>query len=103
MKPVPSLPLTAKNPGGDRSRERWLKRLRRELAGSGALAQLAWQLAREDGVAHSSWESRLRNIFLGALPPDPETIFRIETLLARPASRPAAETSAAEQGLLHLP
>ncbi len=103
MKPVTPLPLTAKNPGGDRSRERWLKRLRRELAESGAVAQMALQLARQDGLDPSSWETRLRNIFLGTLPPDPETIFRIETLLARPAPGPTAETSAAEQGLLHLP
>jgi len=76
-------------PVARKSRQRWLKRMRRELAASGAVPQLAWRLAREDGHENpSSWETRLRSILLGSLPPDPETIFRIETLLARPSPGP---------------
>jgi len=85
------------SPTVGKSRERWLKRMRRELATSGALPELAWRLAREDGLARSSWETRLRRILDGALPPDPETIFRIEELLARPATEALPESSGTRQ------
>jgi len=67
-----------------------LKRLRRELAASGAVSQLAVLLAAEDGGSPLQWERRLRQILDESLPPDPEILFRIETHLARPKDQGSA-------------
>ena len=69
---------------------RWLKRLRRELSGSGLVTQYAIELARGDGSTPSRWERDLRAILAGEQRPDPDCILRIERLIARPRPQPAA-------------
>jgi hypothetical protein len=73
--------------------ERWIRRLRRGLGASGTLRQLAVLLAGEDGCRPDHWERRLRRIVDDRLPPDPETLLRIESHLARSESSSDAEHS----------
>jgi hypothetical protein len=70
---------------------RWLKRLRRELAGSGRRSQLALLLAGRDAGERENWSRRLHAILLGEETPDPELILRIESLLARPRAAVPAQ------------
>lgn len=75
---------------------RWLKRLRRELSGSGRVTQCALQLARDGGATATQWEQDLRAILSGDRSPDADCILRIEQLIARPRPEPAGN----QQGLL---
>lgn len=68
------------------STTRWLKRLRRELAGSGRVSQLARLLSLQDGSGTDLWSPRLHAILAGEETPDPDLILRLESLLARPRS-----------------
>jgi hypothetical protein len=67
---------------------RWLKRLRRELSGSGRVAQFALQLAAADDTPAKQWEHDLRSILSGEQSPEASTILRIEKLIARPKPEP---------------
>ncbi len=63
----------------------WLKRTKRELAGSGKLSELALILSMEDETDRDAWRSRLRMILEGDEEPGFDLLTRIDSILARPA------------------
>lgn len=75
-------------PSSTQASARWLKRLRRELAGSGRVTQFARQLAIQGDTSAQQWEHDLRDILSGERSPDPDSILCIEKLIARPRPEP---------------
>lgn len=60
----------------------WLKRVGRQLRGSGRLSQAAFALSRSRGGRVEDWSSRLRDLLEGDDLPDPELITAIDRLLS---------------------
>lgn len=63
----------------------WLKRTKRELAGSGKLSEIALILSKEDETSSDAWRSRLQMILEGDEEPGFDLLTRIDSILARPA------------------
>ena len=61
----------------------WLPRIRRALAPSGLLTELALTLAAETGLSSTDWSQRLRRILHGQERAAPDLVFRIDQFLAR--------------------
>ncbi len=68
----------------------WLRRTRRELAPSGRLSELAMILSQGDGQAEDFWRRRLSSVLDGEIEPDFELLTKVDSLLARPSRKPAA-------------
>jgi len=72
----------------------WLRRLRRELAPSGRLTELALQLAAGDGRDPDHWRRELRAILDAERPPTLDEITAIDALIALPGEpSPGPSTS----------
>jgi hypothetical protein len=68
---------------------KWLPKIRRALAPSGRLSELAHTLAGESGESTHDWHTRLRMILTGHELARPDLVFRIDRFLSRPAPTPA--------------
>lgn len=72
----------------------WLKRVGRQLRGSGRLSQVALALSRSRGGRVEDWSSRLRDLLEGDDLPDPEFITAIDRLLSvRIATRDSPQST----------
>ena len=71
--------------------ESWLRRMRKQLAGSGRLTELALILSREEGNTPGYWSSFLRDVLDEVETPSLDLLTRIDALLARPVANPAEE------------
>lgn len=65
--------------------ESWLRRTRRQLAGSGRLSEAALILSREEGNTPAHWGAFLRGVLDEEIVPSLDLLTRIDALLARPA------------------
>lgn len=75
--------------------ETWLRRTRRQLAGSGRLSELALILSREEiqgesPLSQAQWRARLQEILSGDVEPSLELLTKLDSLLAK-RSEPAPE------------
>ena len=73
--------------------ESWLRRTRKQLAGSGRLSEIALILSREDGRTPQHWSSYLREVLEEEVTPSLDLLTRIDALLAKPLSRDKPEES----------
>lgn len=64
----------------------WLKRVGRQLSGSGRLSQTALALSKTRGGAVEDWRKRLRSMLEGDQLPDPELITDIDRMLGTKAA-----------------
>ena len=71
----------------------WLRRTRKQLAGSGRLSEVALLLARQEGGTPESWTSFLRRMLDETTTPSLDLLTRIDALLAKPAPPPAPPDS----------
>ena len=76
----------------------WLKRVERQVRGSGRISQIAFALSRKHGGSHDDWDRKLRDILSGEKSPSADLIADIDHLLAKPVE-PDIE-SPDEQGRL---
>lgn len=67
--------------------ESWLRRTRKQLAGSGRLSEAALILSREEGRTPRHWIDFLRDVLEERTVPSLDLLTRIDSLLARPAGR----------------
>jgi len=65
----------------------WLKRLERQLRGSGRISQLAYSLAELRGGTRDDWSRQLRDILTGTQHPGAELITDIDQILAKPSAK----------------
>ncbi len=65
--------------------ESWLRRTRKQLAGSGRLSEIALILSREEGRTPAHWSTYLREVLEEETTPSLDLLTRIDALLARPA------------------
>jgi hypothetical protein len=65
--------------------ESWLRRTRKQLAGSGRLSEIALILSREEGRTPAHWATYLREVLEEETTPSLDLLTRIDALLARPA------------------
>lgn len=71
---------------------KWLPKVRRALAPSGRLSELAHALANESSQPETECRQRLQKILTGHELAPPELVFRIDRFLSPPSS-PKKETS----------
>ncbi len=64
--------------------ESWLRRTRKQLAGSGRLSEAALILSREEGDTPGYWNAFLREVLEAITVPSLDLLTRIDALLARP-------------------
>jgi hypothetical protein len=64
--------------------ESWLKRTRRQLAGSGRLSEIALILSREEGRTPQDWSTYLREVLEEEATPSLDLLTRIDAILAKP-------------------
>jgi hypothetical protein len=69
--------------------ESWLRRVRKQLAASGRLSELALILARQEGGTQDHWSSLVRRILEEEITPSLDLLTRIDAVLAKPAEREA--------------
>ena len=62
----------------------WLKRVDRQLRGSGHISQIAYTLSQIRGGEADEWSRQIRQIILAQQVPDPELIADIDQILAHP-------------------
>ena len=62
----------------------WLKRVERQLRGSGHISQLAFSLSNHHGSTPDEWSRRLRDILSGEQNPSADLIAIIDRLLSKP-------------------
>jgi hypothetical protein len=84
-------------PAGRPYYDAWLRRVRRELAPSGRLTEIALLLSRQGGGSCEVWRARLQVLLAGAGTPSLDLLMRIDALLARAKEPPG---DGAEQGSL---
>jgi len=84
-------------PAGRPYYDAWLRRVRRELAPSGRLTEIALLLSRQGGGSCEVWRARLQVLLAGAGTPSLDLLMRIDALLAR-AKEPSGDGG--EQGSL---
>ncbi len=65
--------------------------MRKQLAGSGRLTELALILSREEGNTPTHWSTYLRDMLDEVETPSLDLLTRIDALLARPVATPAKE------------
>jgi len=71
--------------------ESWLRRTRKQLAGSGRLSEIALILSREEGRTAAHWAGYLREVLEEETTPSLDLLTRIDALLARPAKSSRSE------------
>ena len=64
--------------------ESWLKRTRKQLAGSGRLSEIALILSWEEGRTPQNWCSYLREVLEEEVTPSLDLLTRIDAILAKP-------------------
>lgn len=64
--------------------ESWLRRTRKQLAGSGRLSEVALILSREEGNTSAHWSSYIREILEQEATPSLELLTKIDAILAKP-------------------
>jgi hypothetical protein len=64
--------------------ESWLKRTRKQLAGSGRLSEIALILSREEGRTAQDWSSYLREVLEEEVTPSLDLLTRVDAILAKP-------------------
>jgi hypothetical protein len=64
--------------------ESWLKRTRKQLAGSGRLSEIALILSWEEGRTPQKWSSYLREVLEEEVTPSLDLLTRIDAILAKP-------------------
>lgn len=69
--------------------ESWLRRARKQLAGSGRLSELALILSKEDGGTPAHWSNLIREILEEETTPSLDFLTRIDAVLAKPVERSA--------------
>ena len=62
----------------------WLKRVERQLRGSGRISQVALTLSQKLGGEADDWSRQLRDILEGTQHPSAELIADIDQILAKP-------------------
>lgn len=68
--------------------ETWLRRMRKQLAGSGKISELAWILEQDQNqLTQDEWRVKLKAILQGDEEPTLEFLTKIDSLLAKPASQ----------------
>lgn len=67
--------------------ESWLRRTRKQLAGSGRLSEVALILSKEDGDSPERWSQCIRDILDERTTPSLDFLTRIDAILARPVDR----------------
>lgn len=67
--------------------ESWLRRTRRQLAGSGRLSEVALILSKEDGDSPERWSQLIRDILEERTTPSLDFLTRIDAVLAKPVDR----------------
>ena len=67
----------------------WLKRVERQLRGSGRISQIALSLSKQHGGSPEDWSRQLRDILSGDEPPSAGLIADIDQLLATPDPAPS--------------
>lgn len=73
--------------------ESWLRRTRKQLAGSGRLSEIALILSREDGQTPQHWSGYLRDVLEEETTPSLDLLTRIDAVLAKPVRHePPTET-----------
>lgn len=76
--------------------ESWLRRTRRQLAGSGRLSEVALILSKEDGDTPDRWSHLIREILEERTTPSLDFLTRIDAILAKPVER---DTPSEQPGL----
>ena len=71
----------------------WLKRLERQLRGSGRISQIALALTQTRGGKAEQWSRQIRDILDGHQLPDAELIADIDRILAKPGTTDQSSTS----------
>jgi len=71
--------------------ETWLRRTKKQLAGSGRISELALILAREGAIEgeamdQSQWRVKLQEILEGEIEPSLELLTKLDSLLAKRGS-----------------
>ncbi len=64
----------------------WLKRVERQLRGSGRISQIALTLSKKHGGDLDDWSRQLRDILEGEQAPSAELIADIDQILAKPGN-----------------
>lgn len=82
----------------------WLKRVGRQLRGSGKVSQVAMALSIQHGGSTEDWSRELRGILAGKHQPGASLIADIDQILSKPGDSKSARTEegipAPSQGLL---
>ena len=79
----------------------WLKRVERQLRGSGRISQIALTLSRKRGGEADDWSRDLRDILEGKLQPGADLIADIDQIMAKPGiSNSASSDGGDSQGQL---
>lgn len=65
----------------------WLRRTRKQLAGSGRLTELALILSREHGDSPESWSTLIRGILEEETTPSLDLLTQIDAVLAKPVRK----------------
>lgn len=74
------------HPSNDRPYvQAWLKRVGRQLSGSGRVSQVAMALSMRQGGEREEWSRRLRDILCGKTKPGAQLIADIDQILAKPS------------------
>ncbi|MCW1926129.1 hypothetical protein OKA05_26460 [Luteolibacter arcticus] len=64
--------------------ESWLRRTRKQLAGSGRLSEIALILSRDDGRTLQDWSTYLREVLEKEVTPSLDLLTKIDAILAKP-------------------
>lgn len=72
----------------------WLRRTRKQLAGSGRLSELSLILSRQQGDTPESWTAQIRSILDGETTPSLDLVTQIDAVLAKPVPRDSGEEQA---------
>lgn len=74
------------HPSSDRPYvQAWLKRVGRQLSGSGRVTQVAMALSMRQGGEREEWSRKLRDILSGKTKPGAQLIADIDQILAKPS------------------
>ena len=69
----------------------WLRRTRKQLAGSGRLTELSLILSREHGDTPEAWNTLIRAILEEETRPSLDLLTQIDAVLAKPVKRGASD------------
>ena len=76
--------------------EAWVRRTRKQFAGSGMISQAALIFSQEEGETPEIWQRRLRSILTGRQAPTIEVLARLDKLAAGKPVQPEGPPSQAD-------